>query len=75
VPDLSITEFLLAIIRVYRDYKDDFTKCHDDPTHVNFLVGKVLQETKGTASPELAMKTIKAIVKDMESQKLKGLKP
>jgi hypothetical protein len=35
----------------------------------------VLQETKGTASPELAMKTIKAIVKDMESQKLKGLKP
>lgn len=69
MPDLSITEFLLAVIRVYRDYKDDFAKCIDDSTHVNFLVGKVLQETKGTASPELAQKTIKAIVKDMEKTK------
>jgi len=70
MPELSITEFLLAIIRVYREYKDDFTKCLDDSTHVNFLVGKVMSETKGKASPELALKTIKAIVKDMDRKGL-----
>ena len=72
MPELTITEFLLSIIRVYRIYKDDFVKCIDDSTHVNFLVGKIMAETNGKANPSLALKTIKAVVKDMESERSKN---
>jgi len=69
---LTITEYLLALIRVWQKERKQFILAIDDYSKIKYLVDKVMGETNGKASPELAEKTIKAVVSNMASAKMKG---
>lgn len=57
-------EFLEAIYRVSQENPLHFADTQNQSAHINYLVGKIMVETKGQCDPELAMKVVKIIVEE-----------
>lgn len=63
---------MIAVVTVYEKNRDKFRSAETDYTIIDFLVGKLIHETNGKVTPELATKTIKAIVESMKTMRMKG---
>jgi len=58
---LEVTKLLTAVAKVYDQEKQQFLTARFQPQTINYLVGKIMVETKGQADAPLAMKFVKAI--------------
>lgn len=59
---LTVSDTLLAITRVYNSNKGEFLDAQQNPQIINYLVGKVLVETRGKGDIKVIQTIIKALV-------------
>lgn len=59
---LTVSEFLEIILKVYEENTEQFLQARQDPNLVNYLVGKFMVKTKGKVDSVTTLKIIKAIV-------------
>lgn len=62
---MDITELLEALTTVYNEEKLSFISATKKPVMVNYLVGKMMVETKGKCDPNLARKLVMVIVDEL----------
>ena len=63
---LTLTDFLMAFIRVKKAEPNIFEDAVKDRQLINYIVGKLMVITKGQMEPKVAMKAVNAIVDDLD---------
>lgn len=61
---MTPNEFLEAIYKVGKENPIHFADPENQSNHINYLVGKIMVETKGHCDPKLALKVVKIIVEE-----------
>lgn len=60
--DLTVSEFLTIITKVYDEEKEALLVAQTNPYTINYVVGKIMVKSKGQIDPTLALKITKCIV-------------
>lgn len=59
---VHITEFLTAIAKVWAEEQTSIKKAKTSPETINYLVGKIMQHTKGKCKSNLALQVCRLMV-------------
>lgn len=61
--EITLKEFFQILEEVYEKDSDVLLQAESNPQMINYLVGKILQKSKGIINPMLAMDITNTIVK------------
>ena len=63
---------MLSTVKVYERNREKFRSAENDYTLIDELADKLIHETGGNLTRELARKTLKGIVESIHTMRLKG---
>ena len=61
---MDVFSFLWATSKVYHEEVETIKRAKTKPESINYLVGKIMQHTKGECNPELAFQVCKLMLNE-----------